>query len=190
VSDAKIARVYAEALYAAASEVGRVDPVRRDLTEFADAVRSTPALRQVLEGGDVTEEAKREIMLRLTAGGDPLLQNFLRVLVDKGREVLVGEAERIFSEMVDTGAGVVHVEITTARPLPPEMVAEIRASVSASLEKTVDLTLTVDEEVLGGVKLRIGDKIADASLRHRLEQLRVRLVSPMARLEGSVEAAS
>ena len=75
-------------------------------------------------------------------------------------------------------------------PLPEDMAAELAQSIEASLKKTVELKLTVDEEILGGVKLRIGDKIADASLRHRLEQLRVRLVSPMARLEGSVEAAS
>jgi F-type H+-transporting ATPase subunit delta len=190
VSDAKIARVYAEALFAAASEVGRVDAVRRDLTEFTDALRSIPSLRRLLEDEAVKEETKREILLRVTEGGDPLLQNFLRLLVDKGREAVVEDALSIYSDLVDAAGGVVEVEITTARPLPAEMVAEISASVGASLQKTVDLKLTVDEEVLGGVKLRIGDKIADASLRHRLEQLRARLVSPMARLEGSVEAAS
>jgi F-type H+-transporting ATPase subunit delta len=138
----------------------------------------------------VTEVEKRRVLLELTVGGDALLRNFLRVLVDKGREGILEDAGRVFGEMVDAAEGVVEVELTTARPLPKEMAAEIATSIGASLEKTVDLKLIVDEEVLGGVKLRIGDKIADASLRHRLEQLRVRLVSPMARLEGSVEAAS
>ena len=50
--------------------------------------------------------------------------------------------------------------------------------------------MTVDEDMLGGLKLRIGDRVADASVRHRLEKLRELLISPMASLEGSVEAAS
>ena len=190
MSDAKIARVYAEALYVAASEVGRVDSVRRDLTEFTDALRSVPSLQVLLVDENVSEEQKHRVLLELTTGGDELLRNFLRLLVDKGREGILEEAGRIFAEMVDAAKGIVEVELTTARPLPKEMAREIATSIGASLKKTVDLKLIVDEEVLGGVKLRIGDKIADASLRHRLEQLRVRLVSPMARLEGSVEAAS
>ena len=59
----------------------------------------------------------------------------------------------------------------------------MRKNLEASLAKTVDMTVTVDEEILGGVKLRIGDRIADASIRHSLDELRTRLVKPTATLE-------
>ncbi len=85
---------------------------------------------------------------------------------------------------------VVTVTLTTARPLPDGLMAEVKASLESSLQKTVELEHTVDEAIVGGAKLRIGDRIADASIRHRLDQLRARLTSPTARLEGSVEAAS
>ena len=75
-------------------------------------------------------------------------------------------------------------------PLAPETQDEVRRNLEASLGKTVEMTVTVDEEILGGVKLRIGDRIADASVRHRLDELRVRLVKPTATVEVSVEAAS
>jgi F-type H+-transporting ATPase subunit delta len=190
VSDAKAARIYAEALYEAAAEKGRVEAVRRDLSEFAEAFRSSPALRALWQNEGVPEAEKKRILLELTTGGEPLVRNFLRLLVDKGREEVLESAQETFVELVDAAAGVVEVEITTARPLAEELAAEIKHSIEASLKKTIQLKLEVDDELLGGMKLRIGDKIADASLRNRLEQLRARLVSPMARLEGSVEAAS
>jgi F-type H+-transporting ATPase subunit delta len=190
VSDAKIARVYGGALYAAAVEAGRVDTVRRDLTAFTEAVRSSSALHSAWVDEDVPEEKKRRMLLELTSGGEPLVRNYLRLLVDKGRETALEGSNTAFAELVDENAGVIEVEVITARPLPEELAAEIRQSLEASLQKTVHLKLGVDEELIGGMKLRIGDKIADASLRHRLERLRDRLASPMARLEGSVEAAS
>ncbi|MCZ7663296.1 MAG: F0F1 ATP synthase subunit delta [Thermoleophilia bacterium] len=110
--------------------------------------------------------------------------------MDKRRETALVEAHRLFVERAEAEAGVVKVELTTAVPVPDAMRRSLEKSLETSLGKTVELTLTVDQDVLGGVKLRIGDRIADASVRHRLESLRARLVSPTARLEGSVEAAS
>jgi F-type H+-transporting ATPase subunit delta len=66
----------------------------------------------------------------------------------------------------------------------------LRAKIESSLQKTVEFTLTVDKEILGGLRLRIGDRIIDASVRRRLERLREVLITPMPSLEGSVEAAS
>jgi F-type H+-transporting ATPase subunit delta len=114
----------------------------------------------------------------------------LRLLVDKDRESVLEEAFEVFVQRAEDDAGVVKVELATAVPVPDAMRDRLVESLESSLGKKVELTLTVDETVLGGVKLRIGDRIADASLRHRLEGLRARLVSPTARLEGSVEAAS
>jgi F-type H+-transporting ATPase subunit delta len=75
-------------------------------------------------------------------------------------------------------------------PLPAEIQETLRAKIAASLGKTIELKLSVDKELLGGLKLRIGDRVADASVRHQLERLRESLISPMASLEGSVETAS
>jgi F-type H+-transporting ATPase subunit delta len=190
VSEGRIARVYAEALFEAASEEGKIEAVRRDLGAFAAAVEVSGDLYALLTDSNVSPDDKRQVLLTLTEGGEPLVQNFLRLLVDKQREGILAEVEDLFVEMVEAAEGILRVELVTARPVSDDVKAEIERSLEASLEKAVELSLMVDESILGGVRLRIGDKIADASLRHRLDQLRARLASPVATLEGSVETAS
>lgn len=190
MSSTEIARVYGEALFDAASGAGRVEAVRRDLDEFVEALQSTSELRLFFLSRDVSDEGKRRTLQELTAGGDVLVRNFLQVLVDKGREPALEEIQEVYAGMADEAEGIVAVEVVTARELPEAAADEMKETLEASLGGSVELTLTVDEEILGGVKLRIGDRIADASLRHRLEQLRTRLVSATASLEGTVEAES
>jgi F-type H+-transporting ATPase subunit delta len=84
----------------------------------------------------------------------------------------------------------VHVEVVTAVDMTEAVLDGLKQKIESSLNKTVELTMTVDKEILGGLRLRIGDRIADASVRYRLDTLRELLTSPMASLEGSVETAS
>ncbi|GAB4247832.1 MAG: F0F1 ATP synthase subunit delta [Thermoleophilia bacterium] len=188
--ETKIARVYAEALFEAAQEEGRLEQVRRDLDDFAAALEETPQLQAFLEDEEISAPEKQRLLMELTEGADPLVQNFLRLLVDKDRESVFGEARQIFADLVEAAAGVVKVELTTAVPLPDEVEESIRKTIEKGLGREVELNLVVDEDILGGVRLRIGDRIADASLRHRLEQLRALLVKPSASREVSVEASS
>jgi F-type H+-transporting ATPase subunit delta len=190
VSEGKIARVYATALYEAALEGGRVEEVRRDLGEFVQAAETSADLRHVLVTDEISDPKKKEVLLELTEGGEPMLRNLLCLMVDKSRESELDGIYRAFVGLVEKAQGLVHVEIVTAVPLPPELQETLRSKIASSLGKTVELKLSVDKELLGGLRLRIGDRIADASVRHRLERLRESLISPVASLEGSVETAS
>jgi F-type H+-transporting ATPase subunit delta len=190
VGEGKIARVYGTALYQAAVEEGRAELVRRDLGEFVRAVEGSGELRQFLVAEEIPDAYKKEALLELTTGGDDLVRNFLRLLVDKSRESELSDAYKAFVGLMEEAQGLVHVEVVTAVPLTGSLEKALRAKIESSLNKTVELTLTVDREILGGLRLRIGDRVADATVRHRLERLRELLTSPMASLEGSVEAAS
>jgi F-type H+-transporting ATPase subunit delta len=190
VSENKIARVYATALYQAAEEEGRVEQVRGDLGEFVQAIDSSAELRQLLAAEEISDLQKTKVLMELTEGGDELVRNLLRLMVDKNREGELAGTRRAFVELVEQAQGLVHVEVVTAVPLTAPLQEALRAKIESSLKKTVELTLTVDKEILGGLRLRIGDRVADASVRHRLERLREVLITPMASLEGSVEAAS
>ena len=190
MSQGKIARVYANALYEAANEEGRVEEVRRDLGEFVAAVESSAELRQFLVAEEISDARKSEALMELTEGGDELVRNLLRLLVDKSRESEFLGIYRAYVQLVEEAQGIVHVEVTSAVPLTAPLQEALKAKIESSLHKTVELTLTVDEEILGGLRLRIGDRVADASVRYRLERLREMLITPIASLEGSVEAAS
>lgn len=190
MSETRIARVYAGALYEAAVEAGSVNEVRSDLTAFVEALAQSAELRALLLDEQMSGGEKKQALMQLTEGGQSLVRNFLRVLVDKRRESVFEEACGLFVQRAEVDAGIVKVGLVTAVPVPDTMRESLLKTLESSLGKRVELTLTVDEAVLGGAKLRIGDRIADASLRHRLEGLSARLVSHTARLEGSVEAAS
>ena len=86
MSESKIARVYATALYQAAKEEGRVEQVRSDLGEFVQAIDSSPELKQLLAAEEITDFKKTQVLMELTEGGDELMRNLLRVMVDKNRE--------------------------------------------------------------------------------------------------------
>jgi F-type H+-transporting ATPase subunit delta len=182
--------VYAKALYEAASEAGRTEQIRRDPGEFVRAAASSAELRHLLVTDEISNPKKKEILLELTEGGEDMVRNLLRLLVDKSRESEVSAIYRAFVGLVEEAQGLVHVEVVSAVQLPAEIQETLRAKIAASLGKTIELKLSVDKELLGGLKLRIGDKVADASVRHRLERLRESLISPVASLEGSVETAS
>jgi F-type H+-transporting ATPase subunit delta len=190
VSESKIARVYATALYQAAEEAGRVAQVRSDLGEFVQALESSADLRRMVAAEEISDPKKTAVLMELTEGGDELMRNLLRLAVDKNRESELSAIYRAFVELVEQAQGLVHVQVVSAVPLTTALQEVLRKKIESSLKKTVELTLTVDKEILGGLRLRIGDRIADASVRYRLEQLRELLITPMASLEGSVEAAS
>ena len=190
MSQSKISRVYAAALYQAALEEGRVEAVRGDLGAFVEAVDASNDLRRLLTTEEISDKQKKRVLLELTEGGDELVRNLLQLVVDKSRESELADVYAGFVDLVEKAAGIVHVQVVTAIPLTAGLEQALKEKIETSLHKTVELTLTVDTEILGGLKLRIGDRIADASVRHRLETLRELLISPMASLEGSVEAAS
>jgi F-type H+-transporting ATPase subunit delta len=190
VSENKVARVYATALYQAADEEGRVEEVRRDLGEFVQALDSSAELRQLVAAEEISDVRKTQVLMELTEGGDELVRNLLRLMVDKSREGELAGVYRAFVGLSEEAQGIVHVEVVSAIALTAPLQEALRTKIESSLRKTVELTMTVDKEILGGLRLRIGDRVADASVRHRLERLREVLISPMASLEGSVEAAS
>ena len=190
MSESKIARVYATALYQAATHADRTAQVRKDLGEFVEAVQASEDLRQLLSTEVVSNPKKKEILLELTQGGDEYVRNLLRLLVDKSRESEVAGIYRAFVALVERAKGLVRVEVVTAVPMTAPLQEALQAKIASSLGKTVELKLSVDKELLGGLRLRIGDKIADASVRHQLERLRESLISPVASLEGSLETAS
>lgn len=190
MADSKIARVYAEALYQAAAEEGSVDDVRRDLGAFVQAAYDSPPLQELLLAEDISDPKKKRVLLELTEGGEEMVRNLLQLLVNKSREVELEGTYRRFVTLAEQAAGIVHVHVVTAVPLTETLEQTVTAKLESALQKNVELTATVNKDILGGLKLQIGDKVADASIRYRIKKLRESLISPMASLEESVETAS
>ncbi len=131
MSESKIARVYARALYQAASEAGRTEQVRSDLGEFVQAVAGSAELRHLLVTDEISDPKKKEILLELTEGGEDMVRNLLRILVDKSRESEVSAIYRAYVGLVEEAQGLVHVEVVSAVQLPAEIQETLRAKIAA-----------------------------------------------------------
>jgi ATP synthase F1 delta subunit len=168
-----VAATYAEALYEAAAEAGAVDRVTDEVTAFADAVAASDDLRAALESPGVDAERTKAVLEALADEIHPLTMNFLRVLVDRRRVDALGEIAGALRERVDLAERRLEVEAVTAMPLPPDLreriVERVREQTGAA---DIELTESVEPDIVGGLVLRIGGVVVDGSLRQRIEGLR------------------
>ena len=164
---------YAEALFEAARERDELEEVLSDLQEFVTALRETEELRLFFYGGQVPERQKRRALDGLTEGMKTSTTNFLKVLVDNGREEILEDVLRLYEEIVKEHLGRIEVEVTTAVELSGESERRLRERLGNLLEgREVILETNVDQDLIGGAVFRFGGRMMDGSIRGRLESLR------------------
>jgi len=169
-------RIYAEALFGAAKDAGRLAPVHEALSDFAAAVAESPELRSVLRNPQLETHAKSQILADLAGDSQPLFTNFLRVAAEKGRAGEIEEIAREFEQLMAAEEKRLTVELTTARELSDSEADAILKEIEKAAGRKVDATRTVDPDLVGGIVLRAGSLRVDASVRGRLERLRHELV--------------
>ena len=164
--------MYAEALFEVAEEKGRLDAVRDGLGLFVDAVGAERDLQVFLFSPYFSTAEKREGLRRAVSGAEPELLNFLELLIEKHRMPELFGIRRRFEEMCKRAEGRIEVTVTSAVELDSAVVAKIGEEIERQTRQKVELASRVDEEVLGGVVLQVGNMVLDASIRNRLEKLR------------------
>ena len=164
---------YAGALFEAARERSELEDVLSDLGEFVSALHESEELRLFFYGGQVPERQKRRAIDGLTEGMKTSTTNFLKVLVDNGREEIVEEALGRYEQLVKEHLGKIEVGVTTAVELSQEQLDRLKERLKGTLEgKEVVLETNVDPELIGGAVFRFGGRMMDGSVRGRLESLR------------------
>jgi F-type H+-transporting ATPase subunit delta len=169
-------RIYAEALFEAAKESGRLAQVNEALADFAAAVEETPELRAVLRNPQVESTAKAAILRDLAGEDEPLFANFLALLAEKGRAGELEEVAREFERLMAREERRLTVELTTARELSDAEASAIIGQIEQAAGRKVEATRRVDPALVGGIVLQAGSLRVDASVRGRLERLRQELV--------------
>jgi F-type H+-transporting ATPase subunit delta len=167
-----IATVYARALFEAASDAGRLDTVREQLAQVADALDGSRDLQVFFFSPYFSSEEKRDGLAKTLSDADPLLINFLELLIDNHRMPVVFRIRRRLDTLWEEQNRLLPVQVTSAIELDADAVAEIGERVGTQTGRRVELTAIVDPDILGGIVLRVGNAILDASIRNRLEQLR------------------
>jgi F-type H+-transporting ATPase subunit delta len=166
------ARVYAEALFDVAKEKGKLDAIRDDLGEFADALDRNHDLQVFFFSPYFSSAEKIGGAGRAIEGADPEFVNFLELLIEKGRMPEVFRIRRQFEQLWKDENKRIDVTVTSAVELDRAVVAKVGEEIERQTGREVALSSQVDEDILGGIVLQVGNMVLDASIRSRLEKLR------------------
>jgi F-type H+-transporting ATPase subunit delta len=168
----EIARVYAEALFEVAKEKGKLDAIQGQLGQVADALQADRELAVFFFSPYFSSAEKRDGIARAITGAEPELTNFLGLLVEKHRMPVIFRMRRRFDELWAEENKQLDVTLTSAVELDPEIVGRVGAEIERQTDRKVQLRSRVDEDLLGGLVLQVGNMVLDASIRNRLERLR------------------
>jgi F-type H+-transporting ATPase subunit delta len=168
----EIAEVYSRALFEAAKENGVLDRVHDELGEFADALGSERNLQVFLFSPYFSSEEKKQGIERIVEDADPRLFNFLELLAERHRMPALFRIRREFDAMWAEENKLLPVTVTSAVELDEGIVEQIGREIEQQTGRRVELSSSVDPDVLGGLVVRVGNLVLDATVRNRLEQLR------------------
>ncbi len=168
----EIAEVYARALFEVGQERQVLDEMHDELNQFADALNENRDVMAFLFSPYFSTEEKKDGLHRAVTGADPEFMNFLGALIERHRLPAIFRIRTQFEELWDAEKRLLPVEVTSAVALDQATVQSIGDRVGEQTGNTIELTSVVDPEILGGIVLRVGNFILDASIRNRLEQLR------------------
>jgi ATP synthase F1 delta subunit len=168
----EIARVYADALFGAAKQSGKLDAIREQLGAFADAVAGNRDLAMFFFSPYFSSAEKKDGIGRTLSGAEPELVNFLELLAEKHRMPVIFRIRKRFDELWVQENKQLEVTVTSAVELDPGIAERIGAEIEKQTDRQVELESRVDEGILGGLVLRVGNMVLDASIRNRLERLR------------------
>jgi F-type H+-transporting ATPase subunit delta len=168
----EIAEVYARALFEVAQDQDKLDEIHEQLGEFADAMNENRDLSRFFFSPYFSTQEKKEALEKTIKGAEEPFMNFLEALVERHRMPVIFRIRARFDRLWEEERKLLPVEVTSAVELDKKTVNGIGKSIGEQVGRQVELSSRVDPEILGGVVLRVGNFVLDASIRHRLEQLR------------------
>lgn len=168
----------AQALLELADERKQVDTVAGEMSAIAEAIKGAPALRSFF-GNPSIKDADREGVLdrALLPQVSPLVGSFLKLLLAKGK---LGELESItgaFAALMDKRQGKVNVEVTVAKQLGAQELELVRQRISTAIQKEAVIKQHVDDSIIGGIIIRVGDKLIDGSVKNQLKTIEQKMLA-------------
>ena len=173
----EIARVYADALFEVAKDKDELDEVHDQLGEFADAMNESNDMRVFFFSPYFSSADKREAIDSAVSGAGEEFVNFLELLVEKHRMPAIFRIRTRFDGLWAEAKKRLEVTLTSAVELDKKVVDQVSKEVERQTDRDVDVETQIDPEILGGIVLRVGNMVLDASLRGRLEKLRKEVAS-------------
>ncbi len=168
----EIAQVYARSLFEVADEQDKLELVADQLDAFADAVGQNRDLQIFFFSPNFSVHEKSDGLKRAVEGADPIMQNFLEALIERHRMPAIFRIREDYDRMLQQARKHLPVLVTTAVELDPTIVESLGQRIGEQTGNEIELTSEVDPDIIGGIVLRVGNFILDASIKTRLENLR------------------
>jgi F-type H+-transporting ATPase subunit delta len=171
----ELAQVYARSLFEVAREQGKLDVLREQLGQFGDALKENRELELFFFSPYFSTKEKQEALEKLLDGADERLMSFLNLLIENHRMPVTYRIRREYDRLWEQENKLLPVVLTSAVELDAQTIKDLGDRIGERTGRTVTLTTRVEPDILGGVVVRVGNSILDASIRNRLEQLRTQV---------------
>jgi F-type H+-transporting ATPase subunit delta len=173
----EVARVYAEALFDSAKEGQKLEIVQEQIGQFTDALDENRDMQVFFFSPYFSTSEKQAALESAVTGAEPAVTNFLELLLEKHRMPVMFRIRKQFDHLVSEENKELEVTVTSAIPLDEGIADKIGAEIEKQTGRTVELSSDVDEDILGGLVVRVGNMVLDASVRNQLEKLRKNVAS-------------
>jgi F-type H+-transporting ATPase subunit delta len=168
----EIASVYARSLFEVARDSGRLDAVRAQLAQFAETLEADQQLQVFFFSPYFSTAEKKDGLRRAVSDTDQIFLNFLELLIEKHRMPVLFRTRRAFDKLWEQHNRLLPVQVTSAVALDEATVRHIGERIAEQTGRRVDLKARVEPDILGGIVVRVGNSVLDASVSHRLDLLR------------------
>ena len=169
---------YGKSLLELATERKQAEAIGTEMSELGKVLEQNPTFRAFLADPGISEAERRDVLKRVFEGkASPLVMQFLNVLNTKNRLKSLGMIVDAYEELLDEQLGKIEVDVIVAQKLAPDQLEQVRQKVSSALKKDAVVHQYVDESIIGGLILRVQDKLIDGSVKHQLNELKQKLLA-------------
>ena len=170
---------YAASVLELAEEQGQAEPVGRELASIAEVLGQNPTFAQFLADPGISHAERDRVLGDAFGGGhaSPLVWNFIRVLNAKAKLAILPDVIDAYGELYDTKHGKVEVDVTVPQRLSPDELERVRTRVGAALKKDAVIHQYIDESLIGGMVLRVGDRLIDSSVKGQLQAIKKQMLA-------------
>jgi F-type H+-transporting ATPase subunit delta len=166
-----VAKRYARALFEVANERGKIDQIEAELKAVVEAVKQNAELSKILLHPHIAADAKKSLVNELfQAHVGEETQNLLGLLIENGRESSLADILHAYVQLANEARGIADAVVTSAKPLTEEEQAHLAEKFGSMLNKKLRIQTVVDPSILGGIIVKIGDRLYDGSVKTKLER--------------------
>lgn len=167
-----VGKRYAEALFEVALEMDKLEQFKEEVKVVSDILEQEAKLKTIFQHPKLSKNEKKDIINSLFKNNaSQEILNFLYIIVDKGREKFINDIKNEYISLSNEKQGIVEAQAITAVPMGEEEKIELQKKLTKKLNKKVNLTNIIDESIIGGVLVRIEDKVIDASIKGQLDEI-------------------